>query len=315
MIAAVSQIIETDMNVRFELSQDSAVSAFNLGISAEVVIEVLQRLSHNRIDENLVFALHDWEKRYKEISLHQGLVLCLSPERHYLADTKPLSGYIKEILAPGVYLLSENTEERIINALKKAGITIFADKTKNQTQDYVQENIEAYGIRNFYPNINGIPGVSFFEEKTETDGASVNGVSASVLIENFHSILNKMDPGAEQFDELTARINRRMVLCESQLKHAHVRYEKLEARGLDYAGKVLITKQAIALQSPLEIFWQGRQKHIFGIPKAIEKSEGENVLVIDPVNDKDNALRIPLGKISLLRRIKKSIFENNYYQE
>jgi hypothetical protein len=209
-------------------------------------------------------------------------------------------------------LLSENTEERIINALRKAGITIFADKTKNQTGDYVQENAEASsGLRNFYPKIYRVTGFSLFEEKAGT-GAYTNDMSASALIEDFHSILNRMDLGAEHFDELTARINRRMVLCESQLKQALVRYEKLEARGLDYAGKILIAKQAIALQSPVEIFWQGRQKHIFGIPKAIEKSEGENFLVIDPANSQGNALRIPLGKISLLRRIKKSIFENNY---
>jgi len=116
--------------------------------------------------------------------------------------------------------------------------------------------------------------------------------------------------GAEQRDELTARVNRRLVLCEAQLKDAVVRYEKLEARGLDYAGKAMIAKQAIAKQLPVEVSWPGRQKQesIIGIPKALEKKDDENVLVMESGGD---TIRIPIGKIGLLRRIKKSIFENN----
>jgi hypothetical protein len=120
-----------------------------------------------------------------------------------------------------------------------------------------------------------------------------------------------MNLGAEQREELTARINRRLVLSESQLKDAVVRYEKLEARGLDYAGKIMIAKQAIARRTPVEASWTVRQKqeNVIGIPKALEKADDESVLVME--SPEGNTIRIPLGKISLLRRIKKSIFEIN----
>jgi len=109
---------------------------------------------------------------------------------------------------------------------------------------------------------------------------------------------------------MAARIDRRLILSESQLKDAVVRYEKLEARGLDYVGKALIAKQAISLQTPVEIIWPGKQKQerIFGIPKALEKADSESILIIDPLNGGD-VVRVPLGKISLLRRKRKSIFE------
>ncbi len=79
----------------------------------------------------------------------------------------------------------------------------------------------------------------------------------------------------------------------------------------------MIAKQAIALKSPLEIFWTGRTgaDHVTGIPVVIEKSGGESALVITPLERDGEGgteeLRIPLGKISLLRRIKKSIFEHD----
>jgi hypothetical protein len=145
-----------------------------------------------------------------------------------------------------------------------------------------------------------------------TVNTAANATSASTLIKGFHSILKEMHLGDEERDELTARVNRRLVLCESQLKGALVRYEKLEARGLDYAGKALIAKQAVTLQSPVEITWPGRQKqeYVFGIPKALEKTDGETILIIVPYDGEDE-IRLPLGKISLLRRIKKSIFEGS----
>jgi hypothetical protein len=324
-LASFSRVTGTGLNVSFEIHKDAAVSAFNRGISAAAAIELLQRLSGNRIDNNAAFTLLDWEKRHKEVSLSKGLVLSLSPERGYLAETKPLSKYISAKLAAGIYLIPENMEEKVYAALKKAGVSIFArpDSGANQTYDdnTLSEAgpVSAANSRVFFPHIPPhTEKLSQFKKENKEDGIntpeSVPAASvpaASALLEEFHSIINKMQLSAEQREELTARINRRLVLCESQLKDAVVRYEKLEARGLDYAGKIMIAKQAVARRMPVEASWTVRQKQesVIGIPKALEKADNESVLVIE--SPEGETIRIPLGKISLLRRIKKSIFENN----
>jgi len=336
-IASISRVTGTGLNVSFEINMDAAVSAYNRGISARAAIELLQRLSGNRIDENAAFTLLDWEKRHKEVSLCKGLVLSLSPERSYLAETKPLSKYIRAKLAPGIYMIPENMEEKVYAALKKAGVTIFA-KPNNGAAPSDEGGALNSGAPNgaadsriFFPRLNA--GTSNTEknrqlkpEKGEknisTPVASLNDAppasvpATSDLINGFHSIINKMRLGAEHRDELTARVNRRLVLCESQLKDAVVRYEKLEAHGLDYAGKTMIAKQAIAKQFPVEVSWPGRQKQesVIGIPKALEKKDDESVLImesLDTAGIPGETIRIPLGKIGLLRRIKKSIFEIN----
>jgi hypothetical protein len=108
------------------------------------------------------------------------------------------------------------------------------------------------------------------------------------------------------------------------LKNADIRYEKLEARLLDYTGKQVIARQAIAQQSLLEIEWQEGEL-IVGIPKSLEREGDELVLVVIQNNEQypsppgepslkepsslKEPLRIPLAKISLLRRTKNSIFE------
>jgi hypothetical protein len=323
-IASISRVTGTGLNVSFEINKDAAVSAFNRGISASQAIELLQRLSGNRIDENTAFTLLDWEKRHREVALSKGLVLSLSPERRYLAETKPLSKYISAELAPGIYMIPENLEEKVYTALKKAGISIFARPgggASNVAGNADDGNILPPDSRIYFtrlsteaPNAEKIR--QFNPGKEEGGNVSTPEPSASTLIEGFHSIINNMHLGAEQREELAARINRRLVLCESQLKDAVVRYEKLEARGLDYTGKIMIAKQAIAKQAPVEVSWPGRQKQesVIGIPKALEKTDSENVLVMESENTiriPGDTIRIPLGKISLLRRIKKSIFENN----
>jgi len=322
-LASISSVTETGLNIRFEINKDAAVSAFNRGVSAATVIELLQRLSENRIDENTAFTLLDWEKRHKEISLYTGLVLKLSPERNYLAETKPLSKYIITKLAEGIYLIPENMEERVYTALKKAGITIFAKPNSGANHDndgnalYGGGALNSADSRIYFQRLNtGSPHIEKIRQiRPEKNEGGINTSTAdpsvSALINGFHSIINKMRLGAEQRDELTARVNRKLVLCEAQLKDAVVRYEKLEARGLDYTGKTMIAKQAIARQMPLEVSWPGRQKQesVIGIPKALEKKGDENILVMESADG--NTIHLPLGKIGLLRRIKKSIFENN----
>jgi hypothetical protein len=305
-LAAVSRVMEAGSTVRFELNRDSVISAFNRGMSADAIIELLLRLSNNRIDENLIFSLRDWEKRHGEVALRKALVLTLAPEQRHLVQTKSLAKLITETLAPGIYVLPEGAEEKAADVLRRAGVAIIARQDENTASATGESPSDS--LRNFFPPIH--TAASPVDEITHTHRANLSERATSALTEVFHTILKKMHLGREEHDELTARIDRRLVLCESQLKGAVIRYEKLEARGLDYAGKTMIAKQAISMQSPVEVIWPGKQKqeHIFGIPKALEKSDNENILSVEPLNGGDT-IRISLGKISLLRRIKKSIFE------
>jgi hypothetical protein len=114
----------------------------------------------------------------------------------------------------------------------------------------------------------------------------------------------------EECAELLNRIERRLVISESQLQDISIRYEKLEARSLDYAGKAAIAKQAIAQGSLLEAVWPSGESHatVLGTPENLEKKGSETILILRPRNGRAEPVRIPLGKISVLRRIKQSIF-------
>jgi hypothetical protein len=307
-LASILDIKDAHAVVRFELDKDSAVSAFDRNIRADEIIALLNRLSGGRVDNALAWNLKDWEKRYGDVSLKKGVVLTLSPERLYLTETMPLADMICETLAPGVFLLPENAAEQAAAALNNAGIDIIALTTcvangqagrqKTASQKHFPPPCAAeYSFK--------IPA----GERTTVTRASPE--RAGELTENFRSILEKTQLDEAARTELSARIDRRLVLCEAQIKEAYIRYEKLEARHMDYTGKQNVAKQALAQQSPVEIETAG--KKIFGVPKALEKEDGKLVMVIIPDNGQDPAspaepIRVPLAKMSLLRRIKKSIF-------
>jgi hypothetical protein len=141
-------------------------------------------------------------------------------------------------------------------------------------------------------------------------GAPVSAGDAASYQERFRRALRKLSLPKSEADELSARIERRLILNESQLAGGAVRYEKTEARNLDYVGKTMLAKQAIALKSLVEILWvnpEGESGRMVGIPGALEKWGGETMLTIKSIPE-GNEIRLPLGKISLLRRIKQSIF-------
>jgi hypothetical protein len=299
--------------VRFELNRESAVRAFDKSIKADKIIELLKKLSGDRVDETFIWNLKDWEKRHSEVSLKKGVILSLSEDRRYLTETRPLAVLIKETLAPGLYLLDENALDEAAAVLRIVGIDIVARPgyKKNKT-------MASY---NYFPSLAESPShekfitaaIDVFHKKNDGLQKSITNntpACADTLIANLHVVLKKMSLTEIERTELSARIDRHLVLCESQLKHANLRYEKLEARHMDYAGKQNIAKQAIMQQSPVEIKWLAGGKEgerIFGTPKSLEKENGGLTLVLIDANGQ--AVRVPLGKISFLRRIKKSIFE------
>jgi len=313
-IASFASIRETGSSLimpifRFEINRDSAVRAFDNNITSEQIIELLTRLSGNKPDDSLVWNLKDWEKRHSEVSLKKGVILSLSEEHRYLTETRTLAPLITETLAPGLYLLKEGSIEEAANALNSAGIDIIG----RRKQVYQKINLT---YTNYFP----APSSSYYQLPILKSHFSTHkNNNASVLSEEFHSILKKMQLTEAERAELSARVDRRLVLCDTQLKEANLRFEKLEAKLMDYTGKQNIARQAISQQSPVEVTYPKKGEtdkknnelladgeKIFGIPKALEKQGSELILVIDVSSD---IRRIPLAKIIKLRRIKKSIFE------
>jgi hypothetical protein len=318
-LAFFCSVRETGTAVRFELTRESAVRGFDRNISSRQMLDLLEGLSGKKPDPSLAWNLTDWESRYSGVALHRGVVLTLSEDRRYLADAKPVAALISRTLAPGVYLLAAEEQAEAAEALQKAGVDIIA----RQEGPPAAAAEKAPGLRaSPYLSPGGMGEAESFSDRMREYGETQkkppgekraplpDPQKAEVYKDRFRSALVKLPVPKPERDELTARIERRLILSESQLTGASIRFEKLEARGLDYVGKSAVAKQALASKSLLEICWPGSGEtanRVMALPLALEKREGETILVLKPMPQGEE-LRLPLGKISLLRRIKHSIF-------
>ena len=297
-LASILKICETGSIVRFEIDKNFAIRAFDNKITANTIIELLNRLSCNRINETVFWNFTDWEKRYGKVSLKKGIILTLSKEYQYLLDTKKLAGLIIETLAPGIYLLPENSLKEATEALQNAGADIVL-----QPQRILPGSVH---VTNQYPKISAAePHI----EKLETPGSKPFKEAQDDLKAVFHTVLDSTKKDKSIKAELAARIDRKMILCEAQIKEAIIPYEKLEAKLLDYSGKVNIAKLALQQRDPLEVVFlenKDTEKHLFGIPVLLMKDKNDKLNLT--LNCEDTYHKIPISKISLLRRIKKSIF-------
>ncbi|MDR0553624.1 MAG: helicase-associated domain-containing protein [Treponema sp.] len=301
-LASFCSVRETGAVVRFELTRESAVRGFDRNLDAGAMIRHLERLSGKSVDQSLLWTLTDWESRYAAVSLHQGTVLSLAEDRRYLAETGPLALLIARTLAPGIYLLRDLERHAVLEALNKAGVDIVAQPPLPDPQEDTASP---------YPSLEGCRfwGQELIHAAKENPGEAEE---AAAYQERFRRALAGLSLPKAERDELAARIERRLILTESQLAEGAVRFEKLEAWRLDYVGKTLVAKQAISSKSLVEIAYSvsgARESRIFGTPDGLEKQGGESILILKPLSDESGEpIRVPLGKISQIRRIKKSIF-------
>ena len=316
-----SRLRELGQTLKLEITQECFVRALDHGFRLETIRDLLETLSAKPIPQSLAWSLSEWERRYNSAGLYNGMVLVLAQDLRYIAELEMVKSFIERELAPGVYLLRGIEEDRLSEVLEKAGLETLARPQPSRTG---QERTGGSGsaLPPASPAFARMKSCSHFSNKTFGDqqsapapeppagAATPPGAFATQLIQELHAKLEAKPFTKEQKDELSARIDRRLILDESQLVAAAVRYEKLEARGLDYVGKVRLIEQALAQGALVELYWRGPKgeaNRAILRPQALEKS-GTELMIRGASYPDGEVLTLPIGKISLLRRIKRSIF-------
>lgn len=345
-LASFCRLQELGQTLKLELSREGLVRAFDRGYRVEEIQGLLERLSAKPLPQNLAWSLEEWSRRYTSAALYRGMVLVLAPERRYIAEIDLVKNHIERELAPGVYLLQDINEEQLLQELAKAGLDTIARPEPSRSRGASrspngEESPDAghqalvrlspfgkptgilsrrsSGRDNWWFSRGAMPGISGFnitpggtvpDRQSEPHGAGDDKEAGRRLLEDLHTRLEEHHFTREQKEELSARIDRRLILDESQLVAAAVRYEKLEAHGLDYVGKVRLAEQALSQGALVELFWRGPKgeaNRAIARPLALEKSGSELMLRVEYYPEGE-VFTLPVGKISLLRRLRRSIF-------
>ncbi|MDA3810319.1 MAG: helicase-associated domain-containing protein [Spirochaetaceae bacterium] len=302
LLASVMEIKQYDLFSHFALTRESFLQAFDKGIKSEDILEKLKELSRKEIPQNVSISLNDWEEDHRKVKLYTGIVLKVSQDKEMLIEnTAYLKPYIKEILAPGVYLLDQDQEKLWMEALGELSISPLP----------AHQNELSVSIPD-----------STFEDRWPTDDVEIkerhewpvcetkDELLIGNLIKNLLKKLQTSGISGDEKKEIEARINRKLIIMESQINRGIIRPEITEAKGMNFQGKIRLIESALLNSSDrLELthYTQDGVNIILLQPIELLKEEKERTLIGKILPD-DEIIKIKVSKISRVKKIRSSLF-------
>lgn len=284
---------------QFEITRKSCAAAFDQGATDETLAALFAAKSSQPVPQNVMFSIREWYRTYSSVSLYHGYVIKVDESRRALFENNEhLAALIRKILAPGVYLLDVNTMEEIGEAFERAGIdslpAVSTPSPRREPLSLPSLRVPPADVGGSFPDLS--PEVVSSDDLTRHQ-------------ERLYATLDALSLAPELHDSLKSRIDRRIVLVPSQLDPESVRLEKVEARGMDFLGKVRIAEYALVSGSLLEIALDEKDgsTRLLGHPVSTEKRTGDVLLKIALEPD-GQIEQVSLGRAVLVRRIRGSIF-------
>ena len=291
-IAVFSDLVKFDTVVQFEINQSSAIRAFDQGLGAEQIINILKDNSNFAVPEALEFSIKEWEANYKSICVYKGFVLKVSQERsEALLHNPNLKKRVLERLAPQVFLLDCKDEDEVAALLKNCGVENIG-KIKG-----AEDEPELTG---FVPlkESEALAGAETGAKKTERNQESEK------RLQKIYSEIEALDLDEEQKDVLRNVASAKMIVNDSQLCAPAIPLEKNSAQGMDYEGKLHVIDQAIKEGEQIIFRLSKKAKLVTGLPIGIDRNSFEDGVYLNVFVGKEQK-EISIGKIEFVQRVKK----------
>ncbi len=291
-IAVFSDLVKFDTVVQFEINQSSVIRAFDQGLGAEQIINILKDNSNFAVPEALEFSIKEWEANYKSICVYKGFVLKVSQERsEALLHNPNLKKRVLECLAPQVFLLDCKNEDEVAALLKNCGV----------------ENIGKIKGAEDEPELTGFVPLKESEalDCGET-GAKKSGRNqeSEKRLQKIYSQIEALELDEEQKDVLRNVASAKMIVNDSQLCAPAIPLEKNSAQGMDYEGKLHVIDQAIKECEQIIFRLSKKAKLVTGFPIGIDRNSFEDGVYLNVFVGKEQK-EISIGKIEFVQRVKK----------
>ncbi len=318
-VALCAEVRRFDLYSQYEITKTSFGRGLSAGYEAEEMALTLQALSGKPLPQNVAFSLNNWSAEYSSIALYEGVVLVADEKRRFLVEhSQRIQPYIVKRLAPGVYLLDPRERAVWEEVLREEGIEMLpraaADAASSvlpprllvpsttQREKQSPKNLELFALQD--PQLP--PG----------GGDTTELPDAAEIERDLHRALEALETQRDKREEIEERIKRKLIVHPSQISPHITRGERIEAKGLDYTGKVRLIEQVLQDQrgggrgESLEIVRRtprGAPSRSIVHPVDLQKSGTQLILVGFTVPD-EREVRIPVSKMVLVRKLKGTLF-------
>jgi hypothetical protein len=314
-------LIELGTVAEFAISRSSAARGFRQALDSETLIAKLEAASGAPLPQNLVYSLSAWEREHKAVTIAEGVVVCGDNRlSQFMENAAELREAVVERLAPGVYLTAFPSMEAAESALRRSG---YETPPRLFSAGKARKKTPAAAPSLFF----SVHGAWEEPEKRQPPIPAINRERKQLaneqgIRERQGSLLSSLEGlkfPRETAEALAERIRLKLVISPSGLRSDTLRLERGEAGGLDYIGKVKLLEKA--RQEPgwlLDLLYrdgQGNPVRVLARLSALKKTQSGLWVEcqihggIQGGNENNvETLRIPVERISHVKRIRMSIF-------
>jgi hypothetical protein len=298
--------------LELNLNRRSAARAYRLGSGREATENRLTRLAGGPLPQNLAYSLDAWEREHRSVNIASG-ILVYGDERlsRFMEHSPSMKERVVERISAGVYLTDFDSADDCEKALQRAGmetpprllaagprVPVFGDQA--QRAPFSAEPVIAS---------EGSPFAAIEWGKRRERPPLDPEAIMSELVDRVKS----SEYPKEAKEALAERIRLKLIIGTAGLRPDSVRYEKSEAGGLDYLGKVKLIERALGRQDwLLDILYRdsgGEPTRRTVRPLSLHKSPNGLLLECsDEEVEGGRSVKIPVDKISNVKRIRLSLF-------
>lgn len=291
-IAFYSEIREMDVISRWEVTRESFMRGIRSGISAGNFIRLLEDKSGSPLPQNILFSFRSWEEECHGIAVYRGCVIKVDGRFSKLLDNNILfMGFIKEKLSEGLYLVSDEDfpdAMKVVESVSGQSLSMILSPEKKSSDILVhaEQDNDFIRFRNY--------------EKP------VAKVKKHDISEKLLEKIETLDITKEQKDILADRVYRKLILSEKQLDGGNVRYELMEARGLDYNRKVRLCQHVMEKGGAFLELTLGNKETLLIKPVQLKKSGNDMIVTGDEI-PAGSPVQVQLRKVRYMRKVRTSL--------
>ena len=287
------ELRQFDTAAVFEINRKSVMRGFDAGLSANRIFSLLKRYSSYEIPQNLEISVDDWSHSYSSATIFKGYVLQVSAENAAMTENnRAIAPFIAQKLVTGIYLLSVESDEQAAGIIARSGLD-FIGKIKTPEKSY-----ESIG----FPEIAVPEKTDRFDSDEEARPTSDEERAAH--FEAMRAELEKLNLPVEKKEGLAERIQHKIILSPVQLRADSVKYERIEAGGMDFSGKLHIIEGSISNNSMVELQFDDRV--IVGVPLSVNKTGSDATVLMEVMPERSEKL-LSIGQAKFVKRIRGSV--------
>ena len=258
-IVEFMELSRFDTILQMEITKKSCIKSFDAKENSKSICEKLNKYSSHEIPQHLIVSIEDWHENYLSAQIYFGYILTVTESKQVLIENNPeISPHIKQILAPGVYLLDFDSKEQVQTAIEKSQLDFIGN------------------IKNISTEVSGLPFQKISFKKNLFDKTQIeenpNSQIKDELLTELKNHLETMELTKDQYEDLLNRINRKIIISKVQLRKETVKVEKTEAFGMDFSGKIHVIENAISSRNLIEVTYE-----------SLNSPEGKNIVIGSPL--------------------------------